>query len=181
MPNHFFPCEIINFMESGSFSSVSALNLKEEDATFFYTFSTLHWFSAHARCTCYFECFLVLLFFQAICYPLKITYGAHRSIQKNNMLAVAWILSLIFSLPQAFVYVGNESSCYTDFSVFKYARQVSNKISRVGVPTIKNIFVRFSWLKHVFEIFLPRLQNCKFIKIGPFVQYKLACSILLNR
>ena len=38
MPNHFFPCEIINFMESGSFSPVSALNLKEEDATFFILF-----------------------------------------------------------------------------------------------------------------------------------------------
>ena len=55
-----------------------------------------------------------------------------RSLQKSHMLALAWLLSLLFSIPQAFVFrstvdeeTGQEKyTCITDF-VEGWGRQVS--------------------------------------------------------
>ena len=56
-----------------------------------------------------------------------------RSLQKSHMLALAWLLSLLFSIPQAFVYrssvdeeTGQEkNACIADF-VEGWGRQVSS-------------------------------------------------------
>ena len=63
-----------------------------------------------------FTCFL----FQAICYPLSNLMSTHhRSVQKSYMLGIAWILSILFGIPQLFIYrtleVEEDEVCYPQF------------------------------------------------------------------
>ena len=70
-----------------------------------------------------FTCFL----FQAICYPLSNLMSHHRSVQKSYMLGIAWILSILFGIPQLFIYrtPDDRDFCVPNFSP-NWGKQVSN-------------------------------------------------------
>ncbi len=56
----------------------------------------------------------MLVWFQAICFPLSnYRWTIHKS---HVMLALAWVISLLFSLPQVVVYHGrSEEYCIAQF------------------------------------------------------------------
>ena len=70
-----------------------------------------------------FTCFL----FQAICYPLSNLMSHHRSVQKSYMLGIAWILSILFGIPQLFIYrtPDDRDVCFPKFYP-NWGKQVSN-------------------------------------------------------
>ena len=77
-------------------------------------------------------CFL----FQAICYPLSNLMSHHRSVQKSYMLGIAWILSILFGIPQLFIYrtreVDEDEVCFPIFMGQNWGRQVSIVYSLIG-------------------------------------------------
>ena len=54
---------------------------------------------------------------QAICHPLSNLMSTHRrSIQKSHMLAMAWFLAIVLSIPQLFVFHGKRPlTCRAEF------------------------------------------------------------------
>ena len=63
--------------------------------------------------------------FQAICHPLaNLMSTKRRSIQKSHMLAIAWILSIVFSIPQLFVFQQQEGKENCIFDVPEWGKKV---------------------------------------------------------